>query len=65
MIIIVILNALIDSFEYYGMPQAFSMAIDTANIIFNIILISELEICATSLGLNQFYRDSWTASTLS
>ena len=58
MIIIVILNALILSFEYYGMPQNFSDAIDTANMTFNIIFICELTIRATSLGLNQFCRDS-------
>ena len=58
MIIIVILNALILSFEYYGMSQTFSDAIDTTNMTFNIIFIIELAIRATSLGLNHFCRDS-------
>ena len=58
MILVVCLNSMILSFEYYGMSPEMDNAITTMNLVFNIIFICELAIRIISLGITEFCRDA-------
>lgn len=58
MTIVVILNALILSLEYYGMSVQMQNTLDTINLVFNLIFIGELFIRIAALGITEFSRDS-------